>query len=154
MSTIGERIKNRRLELGYTQEELSKKLGYKNRSSVNQMENSTELPLKKVTKLANALNVSPSYIMGWDVSINQSNNSGSISNNIGSEDSSSYRDSTSTTNNYYGGCKPCDEVKENNHRYLPTQNRDLFFTVIDYARNMTDEQLLDMVKYAEFILNK
>lgn len=154
MSTIGERIKNRRLELGYTQEELSKKLGYKNRSSVNQMENSTELPLKKVTKLANALNVSPSYIMGWDVSINQSNNSGSISNNIGSDDNSSYKDSNTTTNNYYGGCKPCDEVKENNHHYRPTQNRDLFFTVIDYARNMTDEQLLDMVKYAEFILNK
>lgn len=154
MSTIGERIKNRRLELGYTQEELSKKLGYKNRSSVNQMENSTELPLKKVTKPANALNVSPSYIMGWDVSINQSNNSGSISNNIGSEDKSSYKDSNTTTNNYYGGCKPCDEVEENKHHYRPTQNRDLFFTVIDYARNMTDEQLLDMVKYAEFILNK
>lgn len=154
MSTIGERIKNRRLELGYTQEELSKKLGYKNRSSVNQMENSTELPLKKVTKLANALNVSPSYIMGWDVSINQSNNSGSISNNIGSDDNSSYKDLNTTTNNYYGGCKPCDEVKENNHHYRPAQNRDLFFTVIDYARNMTDEQLLDMVKYAEFILNK
>lgn len=154
MSTIGERIKNRRLELGYTQEELSKKLGYKNRSSVNQMENSTELPLKKVTKLANALNVSPGYIMGWDVSINQSNNSGSISNNIGSEDKSSYKDSNTTTNNYYSGCKPCEEAEENNHHYRPTQNRDLFFTVIDYARNMTDEQLLDMVKYAEFILNK
>lgn len=154
MSTIGERIRNRRLELGYTQEELSKKLGYKNRSSVNQMENSTELPLKKVTKLAEALNVSPSYIMGWDMNINQDNNSGTISNNIGSDNNSSYSDSSTTTNNYYNGCGHCDEVAEEHPKYYTSRNKDLFFTIIDHIRNMTDEQLLDMVKYAEFILNK
>lgn len=36
--TIGERIKKRRLELGMTQDELAKKLGYKSRSSVNKLE--------------------------------------------------------------------------------------------------------------------
>lgn len=35
---IGERIKARRLELGLTQEELAKKMGYTSRSTVNKVE--------------------------------------------------------------------------------------------------------------------
>ena len=35
---IGEKIKKRREELGYTQEELAKKMGYKSRSSINKIE--------------------------------------------------------------------------------------------------------------------
>lgn len=63
--TIGERIKNRREELGLTQEELAKKCGYKSRSSINKIELSRELPLKKVSLMADALDCSPSYLMGW-----------------------------------------------------------------------------------------
>lgn len=36
--TIGERIRNRRIELNMTQEELAKKAGYKSRSSINKIE--------------------------------------------------------------------------------------------------------------------
>lgn len=64
--TIGERIRLKREELGLTQDELAKKLGYKSRSSVNKIENSRELPLKKVRMMANILDCSPSYLMGWD----------------------------------------------------------------------------------------
>lgn len=64
--TIGERIRLKREELGLTQDELAKKLGYKSRSSVNKIENSRELPLKKVKMMANILDCSPSYLMGWD----------------------------------------------------------------------------------------
>ena len=39
MTGIGERINARRKELGMTQEELSKKLGYKNKSTISQIEN-------------------------------------------------------------------------------------------------------------------
>ena len=63
--TIGERIKQRRLELGYTQDELAKKCGYKSRSSINKIELSRALPLPKVTLMANALECSESYLMGW-----------------------------------------------------------------------------------------
>lgn len=63
--TIGDRIKLKREEMGLTQEELAIKLGYKSRSSVNKVENSRELSNKKVIKYAEALNTTPSYLMGW-----------------------------------------------------------------------------------------
>ena len=64
--TIGERIKQRRLELGITQEELAKKAGYKSRSSVNKIELSRDLPLTKVQSVAKILECSPAYLMGWE----------------------------------------------------------------------------------------
>lgn len=63
--TIGERIKNKRLELGYSQDELAKKAGYKSRSSINKIELSRDLPLNKIEIVARALECSPSYLMGW-----------------------------------------------------------------------------------------
>ena len=38
LSTIGSRIRNRREELGLSQDELGKRLGYKSRSSINKIE--------------------------------------------------------------------------------------------------------------------
>lgn len=66
MSTVGERIKSRRLELQMSQDELAKKCGYKSRSSINKIECSRELPLKKVKAMALALDVSFAYLMGWE----------------------------------------------------------------------------------------
>lgn len=64
--TIGERIKERRIELGLSQEDLAKKCGYKSRSSINKIEIARDLPLNKVEKMAYALGVQPSYLMGWE----------------------------------------------------------------------------------------
>lgn len=65
--TIGERIKKRREELGLTQEELAQKLGYASRSSINKIElNERNLKQSKIKAIADALNTTPSYIMGWD----------------------------------------------------------------------------------------
>ena len=63
--TIGERIKQRREELEMTQEELAKKCGYKSRSSINKIELSRDLPLKKVQLMATALETTPAALMGW-----------------------------------------------------------------------------------------
>ena len=63
--TIGERIKARRIELNLTQDELAKKAGYKSRSSINKLESSRTLPSKKIEKMANALETTPGYLMGW-----------------------------------------------------------------------------------------
>lgn len=67
--TIGERIRNRRLELNMTQEELAKKAGYKSRSSINKIELSRDLPLKKIAQVAAALDISPSVLTGWEDSV-------------------------------------------------------------------------------------
>ena len=66
--TIGERIKNRRIELGLSQEELAKKVGYKSRSSINKIELSRSLPARKISLMARALETSEGYLMGWNES--------------------------------------------------------------------------------------
>ena len=63
---IGERIKYRREELGLSQDELARRLGYKSRSSINKIENDASgLPQTKIVAIANALQTTPSFIMGW-----------------------------------------------------------------------------------------
>lgn len=64
---IGTRIKNCRLNLGLTQEELAKKLNYKSKTSIFKVENGfTDLPLSKVAEFAKVLNTTPSYLMGTE----------------------------------------------------------------------------------------
>lgn len=67
MSTIGSRIRNRREELGLSQDELGKRLGYKSRSSINKIElDQRSLTQSKIKAIADALETTPSYIMGWN----------------------------------------------------------------------------------------
>ena len=64
---IGDRIKKRREELGLSQEELAKKVGYKSRSSVNKIEiDGRGLPQNKIVIFAKALETTPAYLMGWE----------------------------------------------------------------------------------------
>lgn len=64
---IGERIRNRRIEIGMTQEELAQKLGYKGKSSINKIEcGAQDLPQKKIAAIASALSTTPEFIMGWE----------------------------------------------------------------------------------------
>lgn len=67
MEKIAQRIKNRRIELKMSQDELAEKVGYKSRSSINKLEkDARNLPQNKILSLAEALDVSPSYLMGWE----------------------------------------------------------------------------------------
>ena len=67
MSTIGNRIRKRREELGLSQDELAKRLGYKSRSSINKIElDRRNLTQSKIKAVADALGTTPSYIMGWE----------------------------------------------------------------------------------------
>ena len=60
-------IKNRRLKLGLTQSELAKELGYSDKSMIAKIEKgAVDLPQSKIIAFAEALNVSPSDLMGWD----------------------------------------------------------------------------------------
>ena len=153
---IGERIKNRRIELNITQDELARRLGYSDKSSISRMENSSKLTLNRVQLLADALNVSPSYLMGWEDEINvdmdMSNNSGTISNNIAPD--STDTNNTYTTNNYYPS--PCSQNKSEQtikHDVDTSANsKELFYELLLTLKDMSDEQLKDMIRYGNFIL--
>lgn len=63
---IGDRIKQKREELGLSQEQLAKMVGYKSRSSINKIEiDGRGLPQSKIVAFAKALKTSPAYLMGW-----------------------------------------------------------------------------------------
>lgn len=65
--SIGERIKQRRQELGLSVDEIARQLG-KNRATIYRYEGDEieNLPLNILEPLAKVLRVSPAYIMGWD----------------------------------------------------------------------------------------
>lgn len=65
--SFGERVRKKRLEKGLTQAELATKLGYKDRSSVARIENGErDVPRPTIIALADALDTTPAYLMGWE----------------------------------------------------------------------------------------
>lgn len=65
--TIGEKIKQARIEKGMTQEELGKKLGYKSRTSINKIETGErDIPRSQLKRIANILGVSPISLLGLE----------------------------------------------------------------------------------------
>ena len=65
--TIGERIRNRRKELGLSADDVAERLG-KNRATVYRYESNyiENMPLSVLEPLAEALHTTPTYLMGWD----------------------------------------------------------------------------------------
>lgn len=63
---IGDRIKQRRLELGFDAEDLAKRIG-KSRATVYRYENGDieNMPTTVLEPIAKALNTTPAYLMGW-----------------------------------------------------------------------------------------
>lgn len=63
---VGKRIKDRRIELGWTLDELAAKVGYSDKSTLSRVENGkTDMPLKKLDKIAQVLDVTPAYLIGF-----------------------------------------------------------------------------------------
>ena len=69
--TVGQRIREKRIELGLTQEELATKMGYSGKTSVSAAEKCGDnITTTKVSKFADALGVSFKYLMfGEDDSV-------------------------------------------------------------------------------------
>ena len=64
---IGERIKRRREQLGLSQSELARMVGYTSRSTINKIEKDGRgISQNKIVDIARALKVTPSYLMGWE----------------------------------------------------------------------------------------
>lgn len=67
MANIGQRIKQRRQEMNFTQEELASKMGYKSKSTINKIElGINDIPQSKIAQFAKALNTTVAYLMGWE----------------------------------------------------------------------------------------
>ena len=64
--TIGERIKQKRLEKGLSQEELAKLMGYSTRNAIYQFEQKDNMKLSLVEKFSKVLGCTPGYLMGWE----------------------------------------------------------------------------------------
>ena len=62
---LADKVRKRRIELGMSQEELAFEMGYKSRTSINKIEGGRPVTQKIIYRLAQALNVSPAYLMGW-----------------------------------------------------------------------------------------
>ena len=68
--TIGDRIKSRREELGWTQEELAMKMGYKSKSTINKVEmGKVDISQKRIPQYAKVLMTTERYLMGWDEAV-------------------------------------------------------------------------------------
>lgn len=63
---LADKVRSRREELRLTQEELAQRMGYKSRVSINKIENGRAVSQKIIVRLAEALDVTVPYLMGWD----------------------------------------------------------------------------------------
>ena len=67
LMNIGDRIRNKRKEKGWSQRDLAEKMGYSNHSTVGKIETGkVDLPQSKVIQFAEVLGVSVAYLMGWE----------------------------------------------------------------------------------------
>lgn len=71
-SNIGTRIKDRRIELGMSQDELAEKMGYKSRSTIAKIEKGVnDVVQANIVKFAEILNTTTAYLMGWEETIEE-----------------------------------------------------------------------------------
>lgn len=65
--SLGQNIRLYREKLGMTQEELAKKLGYKDRSTIAKIENDVnDITQSKIVAIATALQTTAAALMGWE----------------------------------------------------------------------------------------
>ena len=65
MLNLGDRVYARRKELKLSQEELAHRMGLKSRSSICKIESGREATQRTIASLAQALDVTVPYLMGW-----------------------------------------------------------------------------------------
>lgn len=64
---IGEKIKKRRLELGWSQQTLADKMGYTSKSTITRIEKGiNDVSQRNIAKFSEVLGVSIAYLMDWD----------------------------------------------------------------------------------------
>lgn len=65
--TIGEKIKQRRMELKWSQRDLAAKMDYSNHSTIGRIESgAVDIPQSRIVQFAEVLGVSVAYLMDWE----------------------------------------------------------------------------------------
>lgn len=68
--SIGQRIKERRMELGWTQRDLASKMKYSNNSTIARIEaGNVDVPQSRIMQFSEVLGVSVAHLMGWEEEI-------------------------------------------------------------------------------------
>lgn len=126
---IRDRIRNRRLALNMTQEELAKKLGYKSKGSITKIESGYQnLTQPKIEAMAKALDTSPAYLMGWE-DMTQTTNTGN------------HNTTTNITNNY-DACSSCSVMNgKSNYEHA-----------INAMMRLDNEEVQSIISFAESLI--
>ena len=67
MSELARQVRQRRAELGMSQEELASRMGYRSKSSITKLEKGiNDLPQSKLEELAAALDTTPAFLLGLE----------------------------------------------------------------------------------------
>ena len=136
-----------------TQQDLSDRTGIPKSSISQYISGHTKPRNDRIYLIAKALQVPEPWLLGYEIELNQNNNSGTISNNINSNNDNSTNDSSSTiTNNYYSA--PCERHIVSHEVEATINSKEYFYQILMNIKDMTDEQLQDVIKYTEFVLNK
>lgn len=65
--TVADRIRDKRKEMGLSQDDLARMMGYKDKTSISKIENSgNDISMKKIDKIAKVLDTTPEILMGWE----------------------------------------------------------------------------------------
>lgn len=128
---IGERIKQRRLELGYTADALAKLLN-KNRATIYRYENGDieNMPIDVLEPLAKALNTTPAYLMGWQ---------------------EPHQENKSITSNQIEGYYVDPETAEYAEMLRTRPEMRMLFSA---SRGISKEEMQEAVNYIEFIKSR
>lgn len=140
-----DKVRLNREKLGYTLEELAKLVGV-SAPTIQRYESGEIKNVRrdKISKLSKALEVSPSYLMGWDEDLEESNHKNLLTRTDKGTNSSNSKDSkTSIPPDYF--TSPQEAVD-----FLLNQNVIMGFNGLDITKLSEDEQL----EYANEILNQ
>ena len=78
--SIGQKIKEKRMDRGWSQRELASRMGYGNNSTIARIEaGKVDIPQSRIVQFAEVLGVSVAYLMGWDEEIEKSTTKGELS---------------------------------------------------------------------------
>ena len=77
---IGERIKQKRIEKGWSQRDLAAKMNYSNHSTIGKIETGkVDIPQSRIVQFAEVLNTSVAFLMDWEQKETVTNDSNGLS---------------------------------------------------------------------------